>query len=73
MDVSNVRWRKSSFSGGNGGSCVEVAGHDGMILVRDTKDRGHGPIHRYTPAGRRAFVADVRAGEHNLGEPGRLP
>ena len=31
-------WRKSSYSGGNGGSCVEVAA-DGLILVRDTTDR----------------------------------
>jgi hypothetical protein len=31
-------WRKSSYSGGNGGSCVEV-GKDGVILVRDTTDR----------------------------------
>ncbi|WP_338696295.1 DUF397 domain-containing protein [Streptomyces sp. Q6] len=24
-DLSNARWRKSSFSDGNGGDCVEVA------------------------------------------------
>lgn len=24
-DLSNARWRKSSYSDGNGGSCVEVA------------------------------------------------
>ena len=73
MDVTNVRWRKSSFSGGNGGNCVEVADHDGMILVRDTKEHGHGPIHRYTPAGWRAFVAGVRAGKFDLYESGHLP
>lgn len=39
MDV----WRKSSYSGGNGGSCVEVAA-DGMILVRDTTDRDGGTL-----------------------------
>ena len=43
-----LRWRKSTFSGANGGGCVEVADHDGMILVRDTKDHGRGPVHRYT-------------------------
>ena len=32
-----LRWRKSTFSGANGGGCVEVADHNGMILVRDTK------------------------------------
>jgi Domain of unknown function (DUF397) len=57
------RWRKSTFSGANGGGCVEVAGHDGMILVRDTKDHGRGPVCRYTPEEWRAFIAGVRGGK----------
>lgn len=24
MDLTHVRWRKASYSGGNGGNCVEV-------------------------------------------------
>ena len=32
-------WRKSSYSGANGGSCVETASGTGMILIRDTTDR----------------------------------
>jgi hypothetical protein len=32
-------WRKSSYSGGNGGSCVETASDGGTVLVRDTTDR----------------------------------
>jgi Domain of unknown function (DUF397) len=31
-------WRKSTYSGANGGSCVEVAGA-GNVAVRDTTDR----------------------------------
>jgi hypothetical protein len=31
-------WRKSSYSDGNGGQCVEVTGNS-VILVRDTTDR----------------------------------
>lgn len=31
-------WRKSSYSGANGGDCVEVASADG-VKVRDTTDR----------------------------------
>ena len=31
-------WRKSSYSDGNGGQCVEVA-RDEAVLVRDTTDR----------------------------------
>lgn len=32
-------WRKSSYSGANGGSCVETASGSGAVLVRDTTDR----------------------------------
>jgi hypothetical protein len=32
-------WRKSSYSGANGGSCIETATLDGAILVRDTTNR----------------------------------
>jgi hypothetical protein len=32
-------WRKSTYSEGNGGSCVETASTGGVILIRDTTDR----------------------------------
>jgi hypothetical protein len=68
----NPRWRKSSFSGNGGGSCVEVGQEtDGTILVRDTKDRGLA-AHRYTLAEWHAFVAGVQNGEFDLDESGRL-
>ena len=73
MTTEITSWRKSSFSGSQGGNCVEVAGHDGMILVRDTKDHGDGRVHRFTPASWRAFVAAVRNRESGLDESGRLP
>jgi len=70
-DIEGPKWRKSSFSG-NGG-CVQVGqATDGTIVVRDTKDHGHGPVHRYTTAEWRAFVAGVRNGEFDLDESGRL-
>jgi hypothetical protein len=34
-----LNWRKASYSASEGG-CVEVAGHEGVVLVRDTKDHG---------------------------------
>ena len=37
MDSPN--WRKSSYSGGQGGNCVEVGGAASVIMVRDTTDR----------------------------------
>ncbi|MFD4725503.1 DUF397 domain-containing protein [Streptomyces seoulensis] len=39
-DLTNAHWRKSTYSNGEGGSCVEVA--DG-ILVRDSKAKD-GPV-----------------------------
>ena len=39
MDTLESRWRKSSYSGGNGGGCVEVASTPGTVLVRDTTNR----------------------------------
>lgn len=32
-------WRKSTYSGGNGSDCVEVAEAPSSLLVRDSKDR----------------------------------
>jgi hypothetical protein len=57
--LENAAWRKSSFSGTTG-NCVEVAGQDGTVFVRDSKDNGHGPVHRCTTAEWRAFVAGIR-------------
>jgi Domain of unknown function (DUF397) len=51
-------WRKSSYSGDNGGACVEVASAD-AVLVRDTTDR-HGPVLAFTPDTWRAFAATIR-------------
>jgi Domain of unknown function (DUF397) len=42
MDMKN--WRKSSYSSGNGGNCVETASDGRMIAVRDTKNDGNGPV-----------------------------
>ncbi len=36
--AESMEWRKSSFSGANGGACVEVASAEG-VAVRDTTDR----------------------------------
>jgi cobalamin biosynthesis protein CobT len=51
-------WRKSSYSGSNGGECVEVA-TAGAVLVRDTADR-NGPVLAFTTDAWRAFVSAVR-------------
>lgn len=35
--VPDSVWRKSSYSSGEGGECVEVAGAPGSVHVRDSK------------------------------------
>ncbi|WP_433342590.1 DUF397 domain-containing protein [Micromonospora sp. CA-111912] len=51
MDMSQAQWRKSTKSGNNGGSCVEVADNlAGIVLVRDTKDRDGGTLAFAPPA-----------------------
>jgi hypothetical protein len=42
--MKGARWRKSSYSGGSGGNCVEVATNvPGVVAVRDSKDPD-GPV-----------------------------
>jgi hypothetical protein len=52
-------WRKSSYSGANGGECVEVATTAGAVMVRDSTDRG-GDTLTVPAAAWRAFVVAVR-------------
>jgi len=61
-----AQWRTSSYSGSNGGNCVEVARNlPGLVAVRDSKDR-NGPVLAFTPAEWEAFTAGVRDGEFDL-------
>ncbi|MFF7713676.1 DUF397 domain-containing protein [Streptomyces sp. NPDC087659] len=61
IDLSTVVWRKSSYSNGDGGACVEVAdGLLGVVPVRDSK-LPDGPV-LVVPAGAwAAFVTAVKA------------
>jgi hypothetical protein len=53
-----VTWRTSSYSGGNGGQCAEVA-TSGRVLIRDTKDRA-GAVLTFGPNAWREFAARVK-------------
>jgi len=53
------RWRKSSYSGNGGGSCVEV-GQDDRVLVRDTKQHGQGPVLTFGPQTWETFLRAVK-------------
>ncbi|QNP63050.1 DUF397 domain-containing protein [Streptomyces genisteinicus] len=48
-------WVKSSYSGAEGGQCVEVATRPGTVHVRDSKDVSRAPL-AMTPTAWAAFV-----------------
>ncbi|KJY33426.1 DUF397 domain-containing protein [Streptomyces sp. NRRL S-495] len=52
---SELVWFKSSYSGAEGGECVEVAEATSTVLVRDSKDKS-GPHLTFSPAAWEAFV-----------------
>ncbi|WUH90040.1 DUF397 domain-containing protein [Streptomyces sp. NBC_00433] len=57
-----MTWRKSSYSGGDNGDCVEVAdGVAGFTPVRDSKDP-QGPALVFHASAWAEFLADVKAG-----------
>lgn len=59
-DLAGAQWRKSSYSGGSGGNCVEVATNlPGVVAIRDSKNPG-APALLLTPAQWRTFTADLR-------------
>ncbi len=51
-------WRKSSYSGDNGGECIEVAAA-GAVLVRDTTDRDS-TVLAFTDDAWRAFTEAIK-------------
>ncbi|MFJ4746340.1 DUF397 domain-containing protein [Streptomyces albogriseolus] len=50
-------WFKSSYSGTNGGDCVEVAADAGAVYVRDSKAATDGPVLRVDRSKCAAFMA----------------
>ena len=50
--------RKSTYSTGDGGQCVEVASDD-MVLVRDTTDRDSGTL-AFSGAAWERFLGTIR-------------
>ena len=65
-DVTRAVWRKSSYSSGNGGQCVEVARNlPDIVAVRDSKNPEETAL-VFTPQEWRAFLDGVRADEFSL-------
>ena len=62
IELSHATWRKSSYSGGNGGQCVEVAlSLPGLVAVRDS-NRRDGSVLAVDSRQWTRFVVAVKAG-----------
>ncbi|WP_415949731.1 DUF397 domain-containing protein [Streptomyces sp. KLOTTS4A1] len=59
-EQSTIAWRKSTYSDGEGGDCLEVADdHPGLVPVRDSKNPD-GPKLVFRAAAWSAFVDDLK-------------
>jgi hypothetical protein len=57
--VNDQAWRKSTYSGGNGGECVEVADAPDFVSVRDTANRAGGTL-EFSAAVWQAFTGELK-------------
>ncbi|WP_019057215.1 DUF397 domain-containing protein [Streptomyces prunicolor] len=59
-DLSTATWHKSSYSGGGGNECLEVAnGHPALVPVRDSKNP-LGPKLVFPASAWSTFVEDLK-------------
>ena len=58
-------WVKARASD-QGNNCIEQRRHNGMIELRDTKDRGAGPVLRFTAAEYAAWLDGAAGGEFDF-------
>ncbi|MFC7993003.1 DUF397 domain-containing protein [Streptomyces pilosus] len=56
--ASDLAWFKSSYSGTEGGDCVEVAANTGVVHIRDSK-AASGPIVRVSREAWAGFVREA--------------
>jgi len=60
MDVTAVAWRKSSYSGDNGGACVEVGTTGPAVTIRDST-HPNGPQLAFPADTWKAFTDQLKA------------
>jgi len=64
LDLADVDWKISSYSGG-GGNCVRVGRKDGYVLLGDDQNPDRLP-HIFTPTEWRMFLLGAQDGEFDL-------
>ena len=60
MDLTGSPWRKSSYSGSNGGACIEVGTTGPSVAVRDSQDQ-NGPQLAFPADTWNAFTNQLKA------------
>ncbi|MCC5478695.1 DUF397 domain-containing protein [Streptomyces barringtoniae] len=62
IDLSTAVWRKSSYSNGSGGECVEVSdAQPGVVIpVRDSKKAQDGPVLLFRPLAWTVFLDSLK-------------
>lgn len=64
FDLSTAHWRKSSYSNGSGGDCVEVAvpspALPGAVPVRDSKRAHEGPVLFFAAPAWTSFLTSLK-------------
>ncbi|WP_214103907.1 DUF397 domain-containing protein [Acrocarpospora catenulata] len=65
-ELANAAWRKASFSGDNGGNCIEVAPlSNGRVGIRDTEAPNQQPFVVSATAWK-AFVDAAKSGDFDF-------
>ncbi|MFT2018878.1 DUF397 domain-containing protein [Streptomyces sp. 796.1] len=64
-NVGSLTWRKSSYSGGEQGQCVEVAETASAVHVRDSKNPD-GPVLLFPAGSFTGFVSGIKNGEFDI-------
>ena len=59
MDVTGTAWRKTSYSGSNGGACIEVGTAGPAVAVRDSQDQA-GPQLAFAANAWQAFTNQLK-------------
>lgn len=60
MEYVNERWRKSSYSGANGGGCVEAGNRRDGVMIRDSKLGDASPVLAFSVEAWRRFAEQVK-------------
>jgi hypothetical protein len=58
-ELDGLTWRTSSYSGSNGGNCIEVAAASDIVAVRDSKNPD-GAVLAFGPQDWRRFTGQLK-------------